>query len=214
MGKVLLFGGAIVGLYFFSSVRELQAETREATAASYVELGDKFAKQEDFARAIGAYNIALEFVPDFAPAYFKRGLVRQTRGDFPAAIADYSKCLETVQWTEAFYNRGTLLLKEGDLNGALADFDKALQNDPRYVMAYNNRGIARMGMGDSQGAMADFTEAIKINSHNLEAYVNRGLLQLQEGRKIEAERDFARSIELKPAVKPLIQERIGQISQQ
>ena len=42
--------------------------SRQEAAASYVDLGDKFARAEDFDRAIRAYTIAIEFAPEFAPA--------------------------------------------------------------------------------------------------------------------------------------------------
>ena len=52
---------------------DIAAQTRTQSAVSYVELGDKFAHNGDLERAISTYGIALQFAPDFAPAYFKRG---------------------------------------------------------------------------------------------------------------------------------------------
>jgi Tfp pilus assembly protein PilF len=61
--------------------------------------------------------------------------------------------------------------------------------------------------------MADFNEAIRIDSHHPEAYVNRGLVRLQQGLVMEAEHDFAKSIELQPALRSVIDDRVSQISQ-
>src|SRR5262245_10306066 len=79
-----------VTIWFASCVlvwwRPLAAQTRQATAASYVELGDKWAKQGEFSRAIKTYDLAVGFSPDFAAAYFKRGCARQALRELPGAI--------------------------------------------------------------------------------------------------------------------------------
>src|SRR5262249_56524785 len=119
MRKSVFFGTLSLALCLTGSVGYLAAETREETAASYLDLGDKFAHHGDFNRAIGAYNIALQFVPDFAPAYFNRGLAYEARGEFSKAIADYTRTLDIVPGlTTAFYNRGNLRFREGDMDGA------------------------------------------------------------------------------------------------
>ncbi len=79
VGKSAFLGRLCIALCLLATVDNLPAQTRKATAASYIELGDKFARQGDFDRAIGAYNIAIQFAPDFALAYFNRGLARQAR---------------------------------------------------------------------------------------------------------------------------------------
>jgi Flp pilus assembly protein TadD len=64
-----------------------------------------------------------------------------------------------------------------------------------------------------EGAIEDLTQAIRVDSHAPEAYVNRGLIRLRQGKKSEADRDFARSIALRPSLRRVIEDRIGQISQ-
>ena len=70
MAKSTLFGTLCLTVSVLATGTYAGAETSKEAAASYVELGDKMAQQGDFVRAIGAYNIALQFVPSFAPAYF------------------------------------------------------------------------------------------------------------------------------------------------
>src|SRR4026207_924214 len=137
MGKsALLLAGSCIAICLFVSGGDLRAQTRndqgvetlQAEAASYVELGDEFAHRGDFVRAIGAYNVALDFVSDFAPAYFKRGLAHQSRGDFSAAIEDYTKTIEIVpQCAEAYANRGYVRGIQHDVEGALSDWSSALE---------------------------------------------------------------------------------------
>src|SRR5215831_17344944 len=126
MGKLKIASLPLFLFSLFLSAVPAQAETREQTALSYIELGVKFAHVGDFPRAIGAYNLALEFAPDCAPAFFHRAQAFEASGKAQKAIADYTSALELVpSLTAAWYNRGNLRLSDGDFDGALSDFDKA-----------------------------------------------------------------------------------------
>ena len=136
MSNKAFLGTACIATCLLLSVGQLAAETRQETALSYIELGNKFMHQGDFDRAISAYNIALRFAPDFTPAFFRRALAYEARGDVVKAIMDYTNALALAPGlTVAWYNRGNLRLNEGDLDGALSDFNKAAETDRRYVMA-------------------------------------------------------------------------------
>ena len=86
---------------------DLRAQSPAATAASYVDMGDKFARNGELKLAIGAYTVALDYQPDFSLAYFRRGLARQQHGELGLAIGDFTKTLELVpNCAEAYANRG------------------------------------------------------------------------------------------------------------
>src|SRR5215467_3992213 len=112
---------AVLLLALSSLEANAKAETRQETAASYIQLGDKFAHVGDFDRAIGAYNIALQFDPDSAFAFLRRGCAFEGRGDVAKAISDYTSALDLMPTlTTGWYNRGNLRLTDGDFDGALA----------------------------------------------------------------------------------------------
>src|SRR4030095_11212238 len=67
---------------------------REISAASYVERATGFVTQGDFKRAVADFEIALQFDPRCANAYFGRGVARQMSGELQAAISDYSTAIE------------------------------------------------------------------------------------------------------------------------
>src|SRR5436190_7538845 len=128
MGKWMVRGSFVLLFCVILSTNSLNAETRKETALSYIDLGDKLAHEGEFDRAIRSYNIALQFVPDFAPAFFHRALAWEAQGDVSKAIADYTTTVEIAPgWTTAFYNRGNLRLSSDDVDGALSDFNKVLE---------------------------------------------------------------------------------------
>ena len=65
----------------------LAGETLQQTAGSYVDLGDKLAREGDYQRAVATYNLALQFSADFAPAFLHRGFAYEAQGNFTKAIA-------------------------------------------------------------------------------------------------------------------------------
>src|SRR5262245_46621637 len=73
---------------------DTRPKTADDQAASYVDLGNKFARSGDPIRAISAYNVAIDFSETYAPAYFRRGAANAERGNLAAAEADYTKALE------------------------------------------------------------------------------------------------------------------------
>jgi tetratricopeptide (TPR) repeat protein len=96
MRKSAIVGSLFLFILFLASTRDAGAETRKETAASYVNQGDEFTRRGEFELAIGAFNIALQFAPNFAPAYFGRGRAYEALREFSKAIADYTKTLEIV----------------------------------------------------------------------------------------------------------------------
>ena len=50
----------------------------------------------DFDRAIEDYDKTIELKPNYADAYYNRGVVRYKKGDFDRAIEDYDKQYNSI----------------------------------------------------------------------------------------------------------------------
>ena len=160
-------GGLLFGLCLVFSVNNARAAqaSKLATAKSYVDFGDKAARQGNYDQAIGAYTIALQFDPNLAVAYANRAYVLGIRKEFGKAFSDWAAALAiNPSLTTALYDRGSLRLNEGDVSGALEDFDRAVICDPYNAMVYNNRGIARRVKGDIEGAIRRFQRGNQTES--------------------------------------------------
>ena len=100
----------------------------------------------------------------FDRAYFYRGLYRLDRGDYEAAVADYSASLDLALregLPEAFNLyafRGEALVKAGRFAEAVADLTTAIGVSPHPVYFYH-RGVALKGLGRIQEAEEDFRRA-------------------------------------------------------
>jgi tetratricopeptide (TPR) repeat protein len=107
--------------------------------------------------AIESYNQALRLNPESIPAYYGRGVVRQSQRDHLGAIADFTKVIElspthTDGYLYRAHSRGYL----GDNAGAIADYEQVKRLSPENEWMHYGLGCARWGLGDIEGATQDF----------------------------------------------------------
>ena len=109
------------------------------------------------------YDRAIEINPNFALAYFSRGLANYRLGNKPEALSDYNDALRVNPvdpWS--YLNRGIVREDLDDIAGALSDYDRAIKIDPDYGKSYHNRGAIRYYQQDFEGAVADFQKASEL----------------------------------------------------
>src|SRR5947207_3020967 len=106
----------------------LNAQTRNTEAASYTNLGDKFARNGEF---------ALDINPTLKTVFYNRANMKLGQGDVNGALEDFNKALlSDPKYVVAYNNRGIARLKAGDIEGAIADFSQAIKIDREYAEAY------------------------------------------------------------------------------
>ena len=85
--------------------------------------------------AIASYDKAIVLQPDYAEAYYNRGLIQQSRNQLDAAIASYDKAIALKPgYADALFNRGIALLELKKLDAAVASFDKAIALKPDIAL--------------------------------------------------------------------------------
>jgi Flp pilus assembly protein TadD len=85
------------------------------------------------------------------------------QGDYPGAIADYTKVLEiSPTQTDAYFNRGVAFWKFGQIRKAIADYNRVIEIKPMYADAYSNRAFAKEKIGDRVGANQDWRMAADL----------------------------------------------------
>jgi V8-like Glu-specific endopeptidase len=122
--------------------------------------GNEKASNKDYRGALADYNQAIKLDPNYADAYYGRGIVRSKLGDKQGAITDYTQAIKiNPNDADAYLNRGNVRSKLGDKQGAITDYTQAIKINPNLAQAYNNRGVVRSELGDQQGAIQDFQKA-------------------------------------------------------
>jgi tetratricopeptide (TPR) repeat protein len=120
----------------------------------------------EYDRAIADYTEAIRLDPNYAEAYYERGVIyNMYQIDLNRAIENFTEAIRLDPKFPLVYN------------------DRA--------MIYNDRGNAYKGKGQANRALADYNEAIRLNPRQRHAYGNRALVYRQLGRIAEAQADEA-----------------------
>ena len=104
--------------------------------------------------------------PDFT-FYQTRADQNAVKGEFGAAVADYSKSLEMkADNAVAYLGRGKAhySLKAYDLS--VKDFDKAVELNPKDSVAFFNRGVSFERLNEVRKAMGDYQKAVDLDPEN------------------------------------------------
>ena len=134
-----------------------------------------------------------------AAALNNRGLGYDTKGDFDAAIADFSEAIRAdPKHATAYFGRGYAYESKGDLDHAIADYSLAIGINPKYAAALVRRGLTYDDKGDLDRAMSDFDEAIRIDGKNADAHVGRGRVYRSKGDVERALAEFDDAIRINP----------------
>jgi len=137
--------------------------------------------------------------PDYAEAYFNRGVLFLQLGRFEEAIKDYDRAIQIKpDYADAFNNRGIALQELGQLELAIESYDRSIQIKPENFMAYHNQGIVLRELGQLEQAIVCCNNAIKIKPNYAEAYYNRGVAFQELGQLENAIESYSKAIQIKP----------------
>lgn len=107
---------------------------------------------------------AIELDPDYGLSYWLRGVLRQHRGQYEAAIADFDETLKRENQTEALIaqavgSRGMALVDLGRYEAALNDLDRAIEARPNAVAERQFRAIAYLALASKDKTYFDKARA-------------------------------------------------------
>lgn len=116
--------------------------------------------------AFSYFSNAIKAAPDFANAYYERGIINGRLKLYEQAIADFSRSIELNPQDSVAYNNRGLARAKGlqQYKESIADFTAAVDLDPQFAEAYDNRALAyRMAGDDRVKACADWKRACDLN---------------------------------------------------
>ena len=121
------------------------------------------AKQGEYKGAIRDYDRVIEIDPNFADAYYNRGVVKVRLKEFQEAIKDFDEAIDLdPKYLYSYVNRGIANAKLGEHKEAVKDFDKAVALKPDDAEFYFNRGESNKELGNTKQSAEDFTKAEKL----------------------------------------------------
>ena len=191
-------------------------------AQTHFERGVQFYDQQDFARAIVAWEHALELDPDFTNARFNLGLAYSEIEKLDLAIQTFRRVLEdepddlnarhelaeiyfetdkTEQAIEELYQ--ALMIEPEDLiaREMLEEYDAHLSTEQESNVAaeqHYQHGDAFDEMGDTANAITEWQEAIALNPHHAGAHYNLGIAYADEQKWNAAIDELETTVELEP----------------
>jgi tetratricopeptide (TPR) repeat protein len=191
---------SLVGDFSFNPVTVAQSsQPNSTTAETYFKQGEDYRNNNQYDKAIAAYNKAIEVNPQFAEAYLYRGGVYYNLKEYDKAMADCNKAIEiNPQYAMAYNGRGIVYRNLKEYDKAMADYTKAIEINPQYAMAYNGRGNVYSDLKEYDKAMADYNKVLEINPQDADAYYNRGIVYRNLKEYDKAMADYNKAIEINP----------------
>lgn len=168
--------------------------------------------------SVNYYNSYLSTHTPRAIDYFARGMDFITLRDYPAAIADFTKAIQTTpSFTLAYLMRAIARLRGLQANksidsndsqtapqqqekmtrkAALDDINKTIELSPDMAIAHYNKGVLMLEARDFTSAIAALSKAIQIKPEFGEAFYNRGYAYFRLGNARAGSSDLSRAGEL------------------
>ena len=170
------------------------------SAQAWFCLGKSLLDRGDAAKAVDAFERALEVDPGRARSWCGLGAAHRFMADLEAAGSAYDEALRIDgSLPQALTNRGELFLVHGEASAALECFDRALDREPRLLEALANRVAALLELGRYPEAEMAALKAIEIFPRHAAMHVNYGNVLLHTGKARRAVHAFNKALEYDPA---------------
>jgi tetratricopeptide (TPR) repeat protein len=160
-----------------------------------------YAQKNDIDHAIADLDTEILLRPGLY-AYLFRGNLHQDKGQYDAAIDDFSRALDLQPNSFDAYNGRcwTRALIGKDLQAALADCNSALGLNSAAAEAVDSRGLVYFRLGQFAQAISDYSAALSFNPKEASSLYIRGLAKLRLGKTEDGNTDVAAAKAIDPHV--------------
>ena len=132
-------------------------------------LGDLHANLGQNEEAVAAYTKLIEFEPNSASAYNRRGVAYRNMKEFEKALADFTKAIEFNPKNANGYNRVAWALATAPadvppkfVHRAVKFAQRAVELEPSTATFWNTLGVAQYYAGDWQAAIAALSKSLEL----------------------------------------------------
>jgi Tfp pilus assembly protein PilF len=124
---------------------------------------------------------------------YAAGNMLERQNDFPGAIKQYQKAIETdPHMVEAFNRLGTVYMKLNRLDDAQQTFKQAIEENPESATLRNNFGFCCLQRRNYAGAQQQFDAALALSPDDTRARVNLAITLARLGQFTQSAAEFSR----------------------
>jgi tetratricopeptide (TPR) repeat protein len=157
--------------------------------------GAGYLTAENTKSAIDDLNAAIKINPNYATAWFYRGMAYKFVKDFERATADLNEALRLgLPPEQAMMALCRVKFWEHQFMEAYRECDKLLAVDPNNEEALRARGGLAHILERFDQADADFSRAITLNPDDFYSYSGRAYVRYFQSRYAEAAEDYKRAL--------------------
>jgi tetratricopeptide (TPR) repeat protein len=181
----------------------------ETLARLYGARAYEYKGKNDLDRALADYNEAIRIFPNIIENLDSRATLHVQKGNYNAAIADYTAALKLKNSGYAAVNKADAHLRLREYDQALANYRRGSNLDAKDPTDFERRCFARAVVGDATLALADCEESLRRRPDHGFTIGTRGLAYLKLGRFDEAISDYDKALARVKDVNGLAFEQYG-----
>lgn len=175
------------------ALAQLAAAIPTSNDAALLNIGARaYMDLQQFDKAAGTYQRAIQIAPQMAQSYAGLGVAKMSQGDTDGAIAAMKKSI-TLSSPKAI-DTGIVLaatqLQLKQSGAALATLADMQARQPDNPVLYNLVGAAKLGQNDAAGARAAFERAVQLKPDFVLPVTNLARLDLLENKPAAARQRF------------------------
>lgn len=176
------------------------SEASPMDAIGWNNRGNQLYRLEKFDDAIAAFQRAIQYQPDFYPAWYGAAQTLTTLGRYPEAIRAYNRVIEVEpDFYQVLRDRALVWVLMGEYQQAATDFEQSLRNTPEdYVTWYLQGNLLWRHLNRPTAALNSYEQALAIAPEFAEVWVERGRVLRTLGYSDQAIASVARAVELEP----------------
>ena len=130
------------------------------------------------------YSQAIEIDPDYAMAYYNRGIAHRSDDGDTNRILDLVKSLQTLPRDSKTYNSmGLARVQLNDSQDVIQNLENIETRNPPRGVDFVYRGVARYRLGDRQGGIEDIKKGAEIFRRQGDSEQQTKILDLVRGMK-------------------------------
>ncbi len=162
-------------------------------------IGDLFAKNDNYEKAIEMYKLAVKRNPQNSEAFVKLANSYNAIGDRRTAFDRFAKAVELNKDDyKSYYEIGIIFNELNKKNDARVVLDNALRIKPDFTPASELLALVLCAQNKYDEAIRVYEDAIKYDSDNYQLYYSLGIVRTELRDFNEALDCYKKAIELKP----------------